>query len=235
MTVTHTRTTRNSQRSVLSAQPRSSLTPVRRSTTFGTSTHTSSVFRPIGSGAESISTNQNKELQTPHGISDASKNLEANVSREEDHAPSPLEYINNTQDLPNDPPDPGDGDNGDEDPKDPHNKDGILLSNRNERFLEVMSSLAAGISSLCQPPSAPKPEKVKVQEPDTFDSSDPCKLRDFLVSCNLHFRDHSHVFSSDENPFHSFISQGSCYQLVWAQSHEPNQQHTLDVRFSHIH
>ena len=61
-----------------------------------------------------------------------------------------------------------------------------------------MSSLAAGISSLCQPQSTPRPEKVKVWEPDTFDGSDPHKLRDFLVSCNLHFRDRPHIFSSDE-------------------------------------
>ena len=185
MTITYTRATRNSQRSVLSAQPRSSLTLVQCSTTFGTSTHTSSVFRPIGSGAESISTNQNQELQTPHRNPNASENLEANISREEDCAPSPLEYINNTQDLSNDLPDPGDGDNGDEDPEDPHNDNGIPLSNRNERFLEVMSSLTAGISSLCQPPSAPRPEKVKVREPDTFDGSDPCKLQDFLHLCKM--------------------------------------------------
>ena len=95
-------------------------------------------------------------------MSDASENLEANISREEDRTPSPLEYIDNTQDLPNDLPDPGDGDDGDEDPEDPHNDNGVPLSNRNERFLEVMSSLAAGISSLHQPPSAPRPETVKV-------------------------------------------------------------------------
>ena len=97
-------------------------------------------------------------------MSNASENLEANISREEDHATSPLEYINNTQDLPNDLPDPGDGDDGDEDPEDPHNDNGIPLSNRNERFLEVMSSLTAGISSLHrdQPPSTPRPEKIKV-------------------------------------------------------------------------
>ena len=176
MTVTQARTTRNSQRSVLSAQHRSSLTLVQHSTTFGTSTHTPSIFRPIGSSAESISTNQNQGSCTPCRNTAASENLEADISREEDHAPSPLEYIDNTQDLPNSPPDPGDGDDGDEDPEDPHNDDDVPLSNRNERFLEVMSSLAAGISSLCQPQSAPRPDKVKVREPDTFDGSDLCKL-----------------------------------------------------------
>ena len=61
-----------------------------------------------------------------------------------------------------------------------------------------MSDLAAGIRTLRQPPAAPRPEKVKVREPDTFDGSDPRKLRDFLVSCNLHFCDRPHVFASDE-------------------------------------
>ena len=42
------------------------------------------------------------------------------------------------------------------------------------------------------------PKKVKVQEPDIFDGADPHKLRDVLVSCNVHFRDCPHVFSSDE-------------------------------------
>ena len=148
-------------------------------------------------------------------MSDASENLEANNSREEDRAPSPLECIDNTQDLPNDPPDPGDGDDSDEDPEDPHNDDGVPLSNRNERFLEVMSSLTAGISSLCQPPSAPRPEKVKVQEPDTFDGSDPCKLQDFLISCNLHFQDRAHVFSSDEKKILFILSYLKGAAINW--------------------
>jgi hypothetical protein len=41
-------------------------------------------------------------------------------------------------------------------------------------------------------------EKIKVREPDTFDGSDPRKLRDFLVSCNLHFQDRPNVFADDE-------------------------------------
>ena len=78
-----------------------------------------------------------------------------------------------------------------------------------------MSSLAAGISSLRQRPSAPRPEKVKVREPDTFDGSDPRKLRDFLVSCNLHFRDRAHVFSSDEKKILFILSYLKGAAINW--------------------
>ena len=44
----------------------------------------------------------------------------------------------------------------------------------------------------------PKPEKIKVRDPDTFDSTAPKKLRDFLVSCNLHFQDCPNLFTDDE-------------------------------------
>jgi hypothetical protein len=132
MTITQTRTTRNSQRSVLSAQRRSSLTPARRGATFGTSTRTSSVFRPIGSGAESISTNQNQGPRTYRANPEASAD---NDSREEDCAPTPLECIDNTQEAPQDPPDPDGGDdNGDGDPNDP-NDEPRNNPQGNDRFL----------------------------------------------------------------------------------------------------
>ena len=61
-----------------------------------------------------------------------------------------------------------------------------------------MSDLAAGIRTMRQPRTESRPEKVEVWEPDTFDSADPRKLWDFLVSCNLHFCNRPHVFSSNE-------------------------------------
>ncbi|KIN98770.1 hypothetical protein M404DRAFT_31093 [Pisolithus tinctorius Marx 270] len=39
--------------------------------------------------------------------------------------------------------------------------------------------------------------KTKVCEPDTFDGSDPKKLREFLVQCELNFQDRPHAFHSD--------------------------------------
>jgi hypothetical protein len=124
----------------------------------------------------------------PHANPTASADNRANNSREEDCTPTPLDYIDNTQEAPQDP-DGSDGD-GDGDPDDPNNddpQDKPQDNRRDDRYLQVMSDLAAGISSLCQSQSAPKPEKVKVREPDTFDSSGPRKLRGFFVSCNLHF------------------------------------------------
>ena len=145
MTLTQIRTTRNSQRTQFSARARSSLTPARRSTTFGTSARASSVFRPIGSGAESISAHRPR---TPREDSTAFETEEANTTARERNSPG-LEYIDGTEDLPDDPPDPDDGDDGndgdppddppaDEPPANPH-------QNENERFLHVMSDLAAGI------------------------------------------------------------------------------------------
>ncbi|KAI6011739.1 hypothetical protein EDC04DRAFT_2609792 [Pisolithus marmoratus] len=39
--------------------------------------------------------------------------------------------------------------------------------------------------------------KTKVHEPDTFDGSNPKKLWEFLVQCELNFQDHLHAFCSD--------------------------------------
>src|SRR3984885_13225953 len=192
-----TRTTRNSQCAGLAAQPRSSLTPARRTTTtFGTSARVITAFRPIGSGAESISS-----APKQHETHKPSENTEI---LDEDHTVTPLEYADENQDDLEQPPnpDPEDGDRGDggDPPDDPGNDepDDDEPPNGGERFLQVMSDLAAGIRTMCQPQPAARPEKVKVHEPDTFDGADPRKLRDFLVSCNLHFCDRPHVFSSDE-------------------------------------
>ena len=55
------------------------------------------------------------------------------------------------------------------------------------QFLGAIQSLAMNLISMQRPTATPQPEKVKVRKPEPFDGSDPCKLRSFLVSCNLHF------------------------------------------------
>ncbi|KIK74205.1 hypothetical protein PAXRUDRAFT_20111 [Paxillus rubicundulus Ve08.2h10] len=42
------------------------------------------------------------------------------------------------------------------------------------------------------------PKPIMVQEPDTFDRTDPCKLQAFLVQCKLNFQDHPCVFQTDK-------------------------------------
>ena len=63
-----------------------------------------------------------------------------------------------------------------------------------DHFIEAIMTLSGTLKDLRRDP-APKPEKIKVRDPDTFDGSNPCKLCDFLVSCNLHFHDCSQVFA----------------------------------------
>ena len=50
-------------------------------------------------------------------------------------------------------------------------------------------NLAEAITMLANNLSSPKKSlpQTKVQEPDTFDGSDSCKLQPFLVQCNLNF------------------------------------------------
>ena len=117
-TQTQTRTTKNSQHARLSAEPRSSINPVPRTTTiFGTSTCIVTAFRPVGSGAESISTHKVQTLRTSCKVPEETENVL------DDREPTPLDYVEDNQENPQYPPDPDleDGGDGDE-PDDPDNK-----------------------------------------------------------------------------------------------------------------
>src|ERR1700733_15474235 len=125
-----TRTTRNSQCAGLAAQPRSSLTPARcTTTTFGTSARVITAFRPIGSGAESISSAP-KQRETRK----TSENIEI---LDEDRTITPLDYVDENQDDLEQPPNPypedGDGGDGGDPPDDPGNDE---PPNEGERFLQ---------------------------------------------------------------------------------------------------
>jgi hypothetical protein len=103
-------------------------------------------FRLIGAGAESISTHKAQKWCEPHSKTAASDNNEAHDNREANHSPTPLKYVNNPQDIPENPPDPGDGD-GDRDlPDDPDdNEPEDEQPGEEDRFLQVISDLATGI------------------------------------------------------------------------------------------
>ena len=103
-TRTRQRTTLNSQCAGtdlgISAVHRSVLSPPRLSSTFGTSSHPSNIFRQVGSGAPSISANLM-----------STRNTAGSSTPEEPHDQSrvatPLDYINPFD--PDQPPDPGHG------------------------------------------------------------------------------------------------------------------------------
>ena len=85
-------------------------------------------------------------------------------------------------------PDPGDPDD-DPEPSNPPSPSPNDNHPDGNRFIEAIRQLSESLRDLRRDP-APKSEKIKVRDPDTFDGSNPQKLYDFLVSCNLHFRDH---------------------------------------------
>jgi len=69
--------------------------------------------------------------------------------------------------------------------------------------------------ALQQPPAPPRVEKVKVREPDTFDGSDPRKLRSFLLACNSHFRDRPYAFPNDEKKILFVLSYLNGSAISW--------------------
>ena len=83
-----------------------------------------------------------------------------------------------------------------------------------DRFIETIMALSGSLRDLRRDP-APKSEKIKVWDPDTFDGSNPCKLHDFLVSCNLHFHDRPQVFASDEKRILFILSYLKGSALSW--------------------
>jgi Ty3 transposon capsid-like protein len=58
-------------------------------------------------------------------------------------------------------------------------------------------------------------EKVKVRNPEPFNGSEPCKLRNFLVSCNLHFCDRPKTFATDEKKILFVLSYLKGSAISW--------------------
>jgi hypothetical protein len=84
----------------------------------------------------------------------------------------------------------GDGDPpGDDEPSEPRDSDDD----------ENPPNLAAAIALLAKSVRRPSEEKTKVREPDTFDGSDPKKLEDFRVQCEVNFRSRERSFRTDKS------------------------------------
>ncbi|KAG6326551.1 hypothetical protein ID866_12538, partial [Astraeus odoratus] len=88
-----------------------------------------------------------------------------------------------------DPDDPDNDDGGDDDVPDPDAEDNPLLALTN-----AISRLSH--ATRCRPEDSGA-ACTKVCEPDTFDGTDPKKLHEFLVQCELNFRDRPQAFQSD--------------------------------------
>jgi hypothetical protein len=73
---------------------------------------------------------------------------------------------------------------------------------------EALTNLNKGIHRL-------RPSSTKVKDPDSFDGSNPQKLRKFLVACNLIFSDHPDSFRRDEKKVRYTISYLKGAALDW--------------------
>ena len=109
--------------------------------------------------------------------------------------------------------DPGDPDN-DLEPSNPPSPSSNDNCPDGDRFIEAIMQLSESLRGLQRDPT-PKSEKIKVRDPDTFDGSNAWKLSDFLVSCNLHFRDHPQVFASNEKRILFILSYHKGSALSW--------------------
>jgi len=93
-----------------------------------------------------------------------------------------------------DPDDPGDGDNDDND------NEFVDAPEELDPGLAVFHNLAITINRLSRSScrtNESSSSRAKVWELDTFDSTDPKKLRTFLVQCELCFQDHAKAFRLD--------------------------------------
>src|SRR5882757_2492126 len=208
------RTTQNSRRAGtvpgLSATRRSSLahTPSQTLSTFGSSSRPKNILQATGAAPASITPSISARISAFE--SPRPSNIPSGMMQGDPEHPnsptSPLEYYDRDDaplddgppegppegNDPDDGPPGGDGNPGEDpdyDPDDHPTPPGSPPGTPDMagQFLGAIQSLATNLISMQRPAATPRPEKVKVREPEPFDGSDPRKLRSFLVSCNLHF------------------------------------------------
>jgi hypothetical protein len=79
---------------------------------------------------------------------------------------------------------------------------GGSASNRGDdlasRVIEGISGLTKVLKDMSNPPPA-RSSRSNLRNPDTFDGSDPMKLRPFLAQCYLHFAEREHDFKTDDD------------------------------------
>jgi len=99
-------------------------------------------------------------------------------------------------------PEDGPGDDDPDDPGDDNDDDDEFLDATEELdpSLAVFHNLAVAVNRLSRSSrrtNDSSSSRAKVREPDTFDGTDPKKLRTFLVQCELCFQDRAKAFRQD--------------------------------------
>ena len=76
-------------------------------------------------------------------------------------------------------------------------------------------NLAAALALLAKSLQKPRSENTKVREPDSFDGSDPKKLRSFIVQCQMNFNNCPNTFSSERAKVNYALSYLKGIALEW--------------------
>jgi len=125
-------------------------------------------------------------------------------------------------DDPDDPRDNGNNDNDDDD------NDFVDATDELDPGLAVFQNLAVAVNRLshssCRTNNSSS-SHAKVHEPDTFDGTDPKKLRTFLVQCELCFQDRAKAFRLDRAKVTFAQSYLKGMTLEWF---EPDLLHSSD-------
>ncbi|KAG6325746.1 hypothetical protein ID866_13343, partial [Astraeus odoratus] len=106
-----------------------------------------------------------------------------------------------------DPDNPDDDDGGDDDAPDPDAEDNPLLA--------LTNAITRLSNATRRRPEDSGAMRTKVREPDTFDGTDPKKLREFLVQCELNFCDRPQAFRSDARKVGFALSFLKGITLAW--------------------
>jgi hypothetical protein len=112
---------------------------------------------------------------------------------------------------------PPDDEGGDPDDEPDHNEDNGL--NAQDRIFMRLSKAINNLAHNNHCTSSSDDSKVKVREPDTFDGSEPRKLRTFFVQCKLNFQSKPKTFHLDQAKVNFTQSYLEGMALEWF---EPN-------------
>jgi len=116
-------------------------------------------------------------------------------STPEHHEPGRFQWFGPEDSPGDDPDDPGDDNNNNDD-----DDEFLDATEELDPSLAVFHNLAVAVNRLSlssRRTNDSSSSRAKVREPDTFDGTDPKKLRTFLVQCELCFQDQAKAFCLD--------------------------------------
>ena len=151
----------------------------------------------------SVTLRQDAVSQSLHGSADLGHHESVSGDRFPYHCDSTLEHrepgrfqrLGPENGPGNDPDDPGDDNNDNDD-----DNEFVDATEELDPSLAVFHNLAIAINCLSRSShhtNDSSSSRAKVREPDTFNSTDPKKLRTFLVQCELCFQDCAKAFRQD--------------------------------------